>query len=55
MGAATARPGMMRIDPLTITIDPFTTVGTTTAIMTIVRRTLGRITKGTTIVGTAAP
>ena len=54
MGVAIARPGMMRISPLTITIDPHTTVGTTTAITTIVRPTLGPITKATTIVGTGS-
>jgi hypothetical protein len=54
MGVATARPDMMRVNPLTITIDPVTTVGTTTAIITTVRRTRRRITKATTIVDTAA-
>lgn len=53
MGAGAVRPGM-RISPLTITIGPLTTDGTITAITTIGRHTLRRITKGTTIVGTAA-
>jgi hypothetical protein len=54
MGVATARHGTMRIGPLTIIIDPLTTAGTLTAITTTVRRTLRRITKGTTIVGITA-